>query len=183
MTETEQLFLDQDFLLSQGKKIPLDAVRAWMNSASLEVQDRVFGLILQRYRLLEMPPLQETDDFCLHYLEVCLHDLGSNKLHIRHGWQAENRLRTWFNQLFWDAGPAAFPTLEKVRDWMARLSIAEDENVRRAILSVLTDLFSSQTVAEFFQDWSGDSALSPVYSEALTEAERQNQCWDQEALE
>ncbi len=181
MTETElslldQALLDQDLLLSQGKTIPLATVRAWMDSDTLQVQDRAFSLLAEHSERLEMPSPQEREEFSLRYLEHYFRTDPQGGFALGR-YQAGYRLCAWFEQL-WSGRPATAFTLERVRDLLARLSATGEEPMRDALVTaVFEHLFQDPAIAEFFGDWRRDPALSPVYSEALALA----QLWDKDS--
>ena len=167
MTNGEHSLLDQDLLLSQDRKVPLDAVRAWMASDSLEVQGRVYALLTEQPGRLEMPPVEEREDFYLRYLEACLRDDSEGDYALGR-YQAGRSAGSWFERL-WRERPATEWALQKLRDLLARLSAADDAGVRDAVMTtVLEHLFQNPAIADFFGEWSRDPALAPVYSEALT---------------
>lgn len=164
--ELVNILHDRKILLDKNEPISVQQVYEWMHSPYLEVQGSVFSLLFERPECLELPPVEEINEFQLKYLEQCLRD-NSEGVYVHSRYMAAHTIRAWFQRL-WVQKPKPENILEDIQDMLARLCQEGDVSLNDAVVTaVLEHLFESSAICDFFSNWKNSPNLAETYNEAV----------------
>ena len=148
--------------------IAKDALFASMRGSDLELEGAAYEFVSNpKYARRVSPPvtLDEFVAFSKHYFERCLH---AN----RHGRYSDSRYEAGHEIVrvfvsLWKDESVPRKKLEELRDWLERLYLEGDEELRLALVTAtLKHLFESRKIKKFFESWRKRPILEKAYREA-----------------
>jgi hypothetical protein len=146
--------------------VQLDDVRRWSRSADIEILGFTSALIHDaRFRI--DPPLtpNEYQGFVTHYYERCLKEDPKGKW-ADSRYSAGAILVNIFGSL-WRDSSAPREIVKELKDWLGRLYVEGDENLRTCIVTAtLEHLFEQKSIRDFFADWKTRPVLAIAHKEA-----------------
>jgi hypothetical protein len=154
---------------SSGRKVPKNAVLAWMQATDPQVQGCVFSMISNQENISHIaPPLQfdEVFPFAIAYLEQCIQE-DYDLEWVESRYLAGHALVGLITNL-WNDRPNSHSQLTEVKERLTSLYKQGDSGVRDAVLNgVLEHLFEVDGLTTFFKDWKDDPTLAVAYEGAL----------------
>ncbi len=146
-----------------------DILLASQRGTDIELLGAAFVFITEpKFSWRVAPPLtlDEYVEFTTQYLERCLLDNPNGEwAHSRY--EAGHAIVNIFVAL-WKNESVPRNALEELRDWLGRLYLEGDEELRVALVTAtLEHLFESRTIKTFFASWKTRPLLDKAYDDAV----------------
>lgn len=145
-----------------------DQVLQWAASEDLEALAAVNSLLFDPEASRRIEPnltLPEYMSAALPYLERCLREDPKGQW-ADSRWEAGGLIANWIKDVWTDQ--RFRPSVDKFRDWLAKLyKSADDPDLRTCLVqTTLEHLFEIDGIAATFGNWQYDPELRPAYEEA-----------------
>jgi hypothetical protein len=166
---TNTLRMIEQYRDSSGP-IPLDAVRAWMESSDIRVQGQAADMISYPPQCDRIePPLgeRELEQLLIPYYRRCfLDDPRSDLADSRYGVATE--MAGWFAAVPQEANVFEQGFVRSLEELLKAMYLAGPEEIRRAVVhGALEHILEEPRWRPFFRDWELHPVLSDGYRRAM----------------
>ena len=156
--------------------IPKSEIVAALNSDDLEIGGTAYEILssIKTARWIDPPPsIDESQSLTMDYLRRCIEQNPVGEwCYTRY--EAAREAQRWVLER-WDNENRSSSYFEKWKEWIKRLYLAGNDEIRRALVDgILEHLFEKTEIRQNFADWREDPQLQIAYDEAQLWADTQS---------